>query len=794
MMLGCNSTQFLKALSLYAIAIFVGIVSMPSPLLAATLPAYEAATGISVGPKAATAIALDHRGLLYLVETGLNWLDLYDTYGQHINRLEGLNSPLSVAVNKRRQLYVGSAGDGSVTIYDSRTLKPLGKIGVGNGEFEKPTAITIDKNGHIYVADAKKGTVKVYTQQGDLDFTFGSDGVNSGQLRHPVSIVINDYAEEILVLDFANGVVGRVQAFDLAGNFKRSFNTMGMNGLPLVRPIGMAMDNSQRLYVSDAYSSQVAAYDSEGNYLGGLSAAEAPMHNPLGMAYEPSLGRLYIASLNNSHIVAFDLFDQRRNSRALAALTRDENQRLADEVPSPSHQTPALMKRVLGCRSHKHSRRTCKKRSNAAQSASDHTLQAVAGEHGKIEPTGKLQVAAGSDSHFQITPDPGYRITGVTLDGNPINALAEYTVTNIRSDHILEVDFSAVLEVGQLQADHTWKRVAFRTPFTNPVVVAKPATHNDAEPAVVRIRNLDQSGFEVRLQEWDYLDDIHGKEKLSYLVIERGVHKLTDGVQIEAGHFDHATVHKYSPVTFKQAFSSKPIITTSITSTNETDAVTGRIRNVSLEGFDYRLQEQELNRGQHAREQVAYIAWTPSIGEVDGLLFETAKASTDINHHFQPLAFSSSFMHTPAFIADMQTTAGSDTANLRIQHAKPQSIELQVDEEQSRDEEIQHAREGIGYLTFGVSLANTASDYDGDGLTDADEINTYGSSALAHDTDDDGLPDGEELRFWAEAWSLDHDGDGLINLLDSDADNDGHLDGAEHSAGSDPANSFSTPR
>lgn len=793
-MLGCNSAQFLKALSLYATAAFVGIFCMLPPLLAATLPTYEAATGISVGPQAPTAIALDHRGRLYVVETGRHWLDVYDTYGQQINRLEGLNKPLSVAVTRRGQLYVGSKGDGSVTLYDSRTLKPLGKLGMGNGEFEKPTAITLDKNGRVYVADAKKGVVKIYTPQGALDFTFGSDGINSGQLRHPVSIVVNDYAEEILVLDFANGVVGRVQAFDLAGNFKRSFNTMGMNGLPLVRPIGMAMDNSQRLYVSDAYSSQVAAYDSEGNYLGGLSAAGAAMHNPLGMAYEASLGRLYIASLNNSHIVAFDLFDQRRNSRVLAAPPRNENQRSVDEAPSPSHQSPALMGSILGCRSRKHARRACKKRSNVAQSASDYTLQAVAGAHGRIEPAGNLQVAAGSDSRFQITPDPGYRVAGITLDGNPIGALAEYAVTNIRADHTLAVDFSAVLEVGQLQADHTWKRVVFRTPFTDPVVVAKPATHNDAEPAVVRIRNLDQSGFEVRLQEWDYLDDIHGKEKLSYLVIERGVHTLTDGVQIEAGQFDHATIHKYSPVTFKQAFSSKPIIVTSITSTHETDAVTGRMRNVSLEGFDYRLQEQELNRGPHAHEQVAYIAWTPSVGEVDGLLFEAAKASTGINHRFQPLAFSSSFMQTPAFIADMQTTAGGDTANLRIQQAKPQSIELQVDEEQSRDEETQHAREAIGYLTFGVSLANTDSDYDGDGLSDADEINTYGSSALAHDTDDDGLPDGEERRFWAEAWSLDHDGDGLINLLDSDADNDGHPDGAEYRAGSDPANTFSIPK
>jgi len=782
-MLGCHNTQAIKLFILYTIAICCSFLSVATPLRAAIMPVYEAATGISAGPKAPTAIALDRWGHIYVVETGAHWVDIYDAQSVHIKRINELNNPLSVAVDKRGQIYVGSSGNGSVTIYDRRTLKPLGKLGIGDGEFEKPTAITIDKNNRIYVTDAEQGIVKIYTQQGTLDFTFGSDGVNSGQFRHPVSIVVNEYAEEILVLDFGNGIAGRVQFFDLSGNFKNSFVTKGMNGLPLVRPIGLAMDNSHRLYVSDTYSSQVATYDSKGSYLGGLSAAGATMHNPLGMAYEASLGRLYVASLNNSQIIAFDLFDQRRNKIALTAPTRNKNLRSIDGAPSD--QTAS----VLGCRN----RMACGKTRKAAQAASDYTLQAVTEGHGKIEPAGMRQVAAGSDTHFQITPDPGYRIAGVKLDGIPIGILTEYTVASIRADHTLEVDFSAVLEVGQLQVDHIWKRVTFRTPFTDPVVATKPATHNDSDPVIVRIRNLDQTGFEVRLQEWEYLDDTHAREELSYLVIEQGIHKLSDDIQIEAGYFNHATVHTYNPVTFKQAFTTKPVVVTSITSTNEADAVTGRIRNVSVEGFDYRLQEQELNDNDHSHEQVAYIAWTPSAGTVDGLLFEVARTNTPINHHFQPLAFSSSFTHTPTFIADMQTTAGSDTANLRIRHAQSLGVELQVDEEQSRDEETLHAREEIGYLAFGVSLAVTDADYDGDGLTDTDEINTYGSSALASDTDDDGLSDGEELRFWAETWSLDLDGDGLINLLDRDADNDGHLDGAEHSAGSDPANPFSTP-
>lgn len=758
---------------------------MLSPALAAIMPTYEAATGVSVGPKAPTAIAYDRWGHFYVVETAAHRLDIYDTHGVKINRITGLNNPTSVAISRRGTIYVGSRGDGSVTLYDKHTLSLKGKLGIGNGEFEKPTAIAIDSKERIYVADAKRGEIKVFSPEGSLSFTFGTDGTSSGQFRHPVSVLVKDYMEEILVLDFGNGLAGRVQIFDLNGNFKRSFSTIGAQELPLVKPMGMVVDNHQRLYISDVFSSQIAAYDREGVYLGGLSATGAPVHNPLGMAFESTLGRLYIASLNNSQIVAFDLFDQRRIRRRPNSPVRGKRRPPADSEASAQSASPSGE-----CLNNSN----CNQLDEGTEPASEYTLQATAGADGKIDPIGKQLVAAGADLHFQITPNPGYRIASMQIDGQPISILPEHTFTDIQANHTLEVNFTAILEVGELQADHTWKRVEFRTPFINPVVVTKPATYNNSDPAVVRMRNLDQTGFEVRLQEWDYLDGTHDREKLSYLVIEHGRHQLSDDVQIEAGYINRTAANAFGHVAFQQLFNVKPVVVTSITSTNEADAVTGRMRRITPEGFDYRLQEQELNPKQHAHEQVAYIAWTPSTGIMDGLSFEVANTGALINQRFQQQTFSSSFAQAPAFIADMQTTNGYDTANLRMRHAEPLSIELQVDEEQSKDTEIYHARESIGYLAFGVSLAETNADYDGDGLTDADEINIYGTSALAYDTDDDGLADSDEHLFWAAAWNLDHDGDGLINLLDRDADNDSYSDGTEQSAGSDPADPFSIPR
>ncbi len=86
-----------------------------------------------------------------------------------------------------------------------------------------------------------------------------------------------------------------------------------------------------------------------------------------------------------------------------------------------------------------------------------------------------------------------------------------------------------------------------------------------------------------------------------------------------------------------------------------------------------------------------------------------------------------------------------------------------------------------------------AQDSDSDSLTDNEEIFTYSSHPYFADSDEDGLLDGEEVIYWGNNWNLDPDGDGLINLLDQDADGDDFTDGMEVQQGTDPANSASFP-
>ncbi|MFN3554372.1 MAG: InlB B-repeat-containing protein [Bacteroidales bacterium] len=88
--------------------------------------------------------------------------------------------------------------------------------------------------------------------------------------------------------------------------------------------------------------------------------------------------------------------------------------------------------------------------------ASDHTLTATfealvytitasAGPGGSISPDGDVQVAWGSDPTFTITPDPGYAIATVMVDGEDVGAVASYTFENVASDHTLTATFEALV-------------------------------------------------------------------------------------------------------------------------------------------------------------------------------------------------------------------------------------------------------------------------------------------------------------------------------------------------------------
>ena len=78
----------------------------------------------------------------------------------------------------------------------------------------------------------------------------------------------------------------------------------------------------------------------------------------------------------------------------------------------------------------------------SGHSYSYYTIKATAGTGGSISPSGNVSVREGRDRTFTITPDKGYAISNVKIDGKSIGAVKSYTFENVRRTHTIEVIFT----------------------------------------------------------------------------------------------------------------------------------------------------------------------------------------------------------------------------------------------------------------------------------------------------------------------------------------------------------------
>ena len=75
-----------------------------------------------------------------------------------------------------------------------------------------------------------------------------------------------------------------------------------------------------------------------------------------------------------------------------------------------------------------------------------YTIKATAGAGGSISPTGNVSVREGRDQTFTITPDKGYAVSNVKIDGKSIGTVKSYTFENVRRNHTIEVSFARANE------------------------------------------------------------------------------------------------------------------------------------------------------------------------------------------------------------------------------------------------------------------------------------------------------------------------------------------------------------
>ncbi|MAT52883.1 MAG: hypothetical protein CMN32_00270 [Saprospirales bacterium] len=190
------------------------------------------------------------------------------------------------------------------------------------------------------------------------------------------------------------------------------------------------------------------------------------------------------------------------------------------------------------------------------------------------------------------------------------------------------------------------------------------------------------------------------------------IYTLPNGKRLVAGVMENVT-HRWKTVRLPVQFATKPIVFAQVVTNNEASAVVTRLRNISTEQFQLRIQEQESGDGKHAPESVAWMAIEEGVNST-GLPFEVSKKLVSSN----PVALSLAQSYTtPGFVTCLQTFNENNPVAVRYSGLTGSSATIYCQEETSLDPETNHGYESAGYLALEAGQALTLADGEAFGET-----------------------------------------------------------------------------
>ncbi|ETX13210.1 hypothetical protein OCH239_12875 [Roseivivax halodurans JCM 10272] len=263
-----------------------------------------------------------------------------------------------------------------------------------------------------------------------------------------------------------------------------------------------------------------------------------------------------------------------------------------------------------------------------------------------------------------------------------------------------------IAEVGSVVLDHRGATVSLEHDFESPVVFAHVATINGGDAVTARITDVRDDGFDLFLQEPDGYDGFRHRETVSFIVVEEGTHVLSDGTILSASKFEvePTTETGFEQVAF-DGFDDRPAVLAGVQSFNDRSFVDTRIRNVSSDGVEVALEEEEGRNsvGSHGTETVGVLGIEQGAGVSDANAFEAGTTGISVDHVASAVGFNIDFDEVPFIFADLSTQVGIDPSRARTLNLSEDGFDVFVQEDLTQDAELQHAPEAVDYLAFAES-------------------------------------------------------------------------------------------
>ena len=259
-----------------------------------------------------------------------------------------------------------------------------------------------------------------------------------------------------------------------------------------------------------------------------------------------------------------------------------------------------------------------------------------------------------------------------------------------------------------IEADRTadlvtdeWSRIDFDRTYESPRFMADLQTFDGSDTAGLRYRNLTGTGVDVFVEEERSADNEtnHTTESVGYMVTGGAkqilIRYYAEAGTVSAGQPDVGTWHQ---VSLLQDYTD-PVVIMKPLSYNGSDPCHIRLRNVSGQTFEYKLEEWQHLDGSHTSESFHYIVMEEGkYGEYFGQPnMQAGSVETD-----QDFTIGISYHdNRPVVLTQPQTYRGGDPIVSRVRNVgtdgSSSQFAVRVQEEEAKGN---HTKERIGYIAI----------------------------------------------------------------------------------------------